>query len=168
MPKSSTYHCRRRATPPHPRDTGHLKQGDGKREIGRLPRHRRRIMRCGCVFGTFWCGRGVPIARFWKPKPSEYSRPRCGTTATPFEWSKVATKRARNAIMSFLVFFRFAGAQRLGPRDPMGPKGGALRAPWAPSGPKGPFGPWGAISNGWPLRMEGNFDWNAVSNGRSF
>ena len=33
--------CRRRATPPHPRDTGHLKQGDGKREIGRLPRHRR-------------------------------------------------------------------------------------------------------------------------------
>ena len=25
-----------------------------------------------------------------------------------------------------------------------------------------------AISNGWPLRMEGNFDWNAISNGRSF
>ena len=44
MPKPFKYHCRRRATPPHPRDTGHLKQGDGKREIGRLPRHRRRIM----------------------------------------------------------------------------------------------------------------------------
>ena len=44
MPKPSKYHCRRRATPPHPRDTGHLKQGDGKREIGRLPRHRRKKM----------------------------------------------------------------------------------------------------------------------------
>ena len=100
------------------------------------------------------------------PKPSKHhSRPRCGTTAAPFEWSKVATKRTRNAIMSFLVFFRFAGAQRLGPRDPMGPKGGALR------GQKGPLGLGGyseAISNGWPLRMEGNFDWNAISNGRSF
>ena len=67
--------------------------------------------------------------------------------------------------MSFLVFFRFARAQRLGPRDPMGPKGGALR------GPKGPLGLGGyseAISNGWPLRMEGNYDWNAMSNGRPF
>ena len=43
MPKPPKYHhCRRRATPPHPRDTGRLKQGDGKREIGRLPRHRRK------------------------------------------------------------------------------------------------------------------------------
>ena len=42
MQKTLENHCRRRATPPHPRDTGHLKQGDGKREIGRLPRHRRR------------------------------------------------------------------------------------------------------------------------------
>ena len=41
MQKTCENHCRRRATPPHPRDTGHLKQGDGKREIGRLPRHRR-------------------------------------------------------------------------------------------------------------------------------
>ena len=67
--------------------------------------------------------------------------------------------------MSFLVFFRFAGAQRLGPRDQWAPRGG-------PSGPLGPFGDLGgysvAISNGWPLRMEGHFDWNAISNGRSF
>ena len=63
--KTCENHCRRRATPPHPRDTGHLKQGDGKREIGRLPRHRRRIICC-------WCGRGVPIAWFWKPKRLKY------------------------------------------------------------------------------------------------
>ena len=49
----------------------------------------------------------------------------------------------------------------MGPFGPLGP----LR------GPKGPLGLGGyseAISNGWPLRMEGNFDWNAISNGRSF
>ena len=93
-----------------------------------------------------------------KMAPKINSRPRCGTTAAPFEWSKVATKRTRNAIMSFLVFFRFAGAQRLGPRDPMGPKGGALRAPWAPSGPKGPLGPWGLFRS--------YFEWLAITNGR--
>ena len=52
-------------------------------------------------------------------------------------------------------------APRVGPFGPLGP----LR------GPKGPLGLGGyseAISNGWPLRMEGNFDWNAISNGRSF
>ena len=30
MQKTIENHCRRRATPPHPWDTGHLKQGDGK------------------------------------------------------------------------------------------------------------------------------------------
>ena len=38
MPKPPKYHCRRRATPPHPRDTGHLKQSDRKYEVGK---HRR-------------------------------------------------------------------------------------------------------------------------------
>ena len=51
MQKTCENHCRRRAAPPPPWDTGHLKQGDGKREIGRFPRRRRRIIRWLLVLG---------------------------------------------------------------------------------------------------------------------
>ena len=76
MPKSWKYDCRRRATPPHPRDTGHLKQGDGKREIGRLPRHRRRIIRWLLARGKQTKEKSKPklLKKWpkWIPKPTRH------------------------------------------------------------------------------------------------
>ena len=67
--------------------------------------------------------------------------------------------------MSFLVFFRFASAQRLGRRDPVGPRGakgafGALGGGWA----HGAL--WGyseAIPNGMPFRVDGYYEMKAVA-----
>ena len=68
-----------------------------------------------------------------------------------------ADSQRYNAVPSI---FSFAGAQRLGPRDPMGPKGG----PFGPLGPlRGPralWGPWGLFRS--------HFEWMAITNGRSF
>ena len=73
--------------------------------------------------------------------------------------------------MSFLVFSGSPARSASGPGTQWAPRVGPF-GPLGPlRGPKGPLGLGGyseAISNGWPLRMEGNFDWNAISNGRSF
>ena len=75
-----------------------------------------------------------------------------------------ADSQRHNVVPCFFQVRRRAAPRAQGPNGPQG---------WGPSGPLGPFGVGlggysEAISNGWPLRMEGNFDWNAISNGRSF
>ena len=70
----------------------------------------------------------------------------------------------------FFQVRRRAAPRAQGPNGPQG--GGGASGPLGPFGAQVPFGDLGgyseAISNGWPLRMEGHFDWNAISNGRSF
>ncbi len=75
MENYTKMHCRRRATPPHPRDTGHLKQGEGKREIGRLPRHRRKKMHQKWAKGNQKGANGPKMATKIHPKSMKNSPP---------------------------------------------------------------------------------------------